>query len=317
MPDYRKIAAQAARRHGVPVALFLAQINQESGFNPNAVSPAGAVGIAQIVPRWHPGVNPRDPVASLNYAAQLMASLKNRYGTWRDALSAYNSGRPWSQGQRIPETRNYVTLIMRRAGTGRGAAGGSTGSSVGSQVADAVSTVAEVSRRLIPRDLVRKLMEYAIREDARLSGRKVPGGVPNFNALVAQLTRLRPASRLPGLTALGTSNRVTSTSDRGTGHDPYQWAKELARQYGLRLSSTYRSPAENARVGGSPTSRHMLLGGAADFSGTPEAMRRLAEWAIRSRRFSEVFYDPVGQYDNGVYSRRGIGGHSDHVHISR
>lgn len=114
--NYRRIAAKYARRNGVPVGLFLAQINQESGFNPKAVSSAGAIGIAQIVPRWHPGVNPRDPVASLRYAAKLMRSHYKKYGTWRDALSAYNSGRPWSQGRGISETRNYVRIIMGKAG---------------------------------------------------------------------------------------------------------------------------------------------------------------------------------------------------------
>ena len=64
--DYRAVAVRAAQRAGINPAIFLRQINQESGFNPNARSSAGAVGIAQIVPRWHPGVDATDPVASLN-----------------------------------------------------------------------------------------------------------------------------------------------------------------------------------------------------------------------------------------------------------
>ena len=63
-------------------------------------------------------------------------------------------------------------------------------------------------------------------------------------------------------------------------------------------------------------SRHLVRGAAADIAGSPDAMRRLAEWAIRSGRFAEVFYDPVGQWDNGRFSRQGIGGHSDHAHLS-
>ena len=50
MVDYRQMAAEAARRYNIPVDLFLAQINQESRFNPRAVSPAGAIGLGQIMP---------------------------------------------------------------------------------------------------------------------------------------------------------------------------------------------------------------------------------------------------------------------------
>jgi hypothetical protein len=110
-PNYRAIAVQAATRAGINPAIFLRQINQESGFNPNARSGAGAVGIAQIVPRWHPGVHATDPVASLNYAAKLMSSLVQKYGNYQQALSVYNSGNP--EGYKsIGQTAHYVQSIM-------------------------------------------------------------------------------------------------------------------------------------------------------------------------------------------------------------
>lgn len=113
---WRALAAQEARRAGINPAIFLRQINQESGFNPNARSGAGAVGIAQIVPRYHPNVNPNDPYASLKYAANYMADLIHQYGgSYEKALSVYNSGGPnryrdpnFSGGQ----TYNYVRSIM-------------------------------------------------------------------------------------------------------------------------------------------------------------------------------------------------------------
>lgn len=98
----------------------------------------------------------------------------------------------------------------------------------------------------------------------------------------------------------------------------YEWAQKLAKRFGLSLASTYRSPEQNASVGGSPTSAHMTQGGAADFAGPAENMRRLAEWAVGRGAFGEVFYDPLGRYwDNGKINPGGIGGHSDHVHITR
>ena len=92
--DYRCLARQDATDNGISADLYERQINQESGFNPNAVSSMGAIGIAQIMPStaasW--GVNPWDPTASLSAAAQHMAWYTNHYGSFRKALAAYNGG---------------------------------------------------------------------------------------------------------------------------------------------------------------------------------------------------------------------------------
>jgi len=83
-----------AQEVGIDPIVFTRQINQESGFNPYVVSWAGAIGIAQIVPRWHPEVDPYDPRASLYYAANLMSShLEHFGGDYAKALAAYNAGR--------------------------------------------------------------------------------------------------------------------------------------------------------------------------------------------------------------------------------
>jgi hypothetical protein len=115
MPDYRSIAAQAARSHGLG-DWFVKQIGQESGFNPGAASGAGALGIAQVVPRWHPDAPPASkPVAQLNWAAKYMSGLVQKYGSVPKALSVYNSGQPdkyldpnFAKGQ----TYNYVKSIL-------------------------------------------------------------------------------------------------------------------------------------------------------------------------------------------------------------
>src|SRR5262245_44198546 len=127
-PNYRKIAAQAARRHGLG-NWFVRQIQQESGFRPDAKSYAGAQGIAQIVPKYHPDAPPMsDPVGQLNWAAKYMAGLVKKYGNAAQALSVYNSGQPdkyldpnFSNGQKY----NYVKKLLggdggKTAGQGRG-----------------------------------------------------------------------------------------------------------------------------------------------------------------------------------------------------
>ena len=64
--EYARVAAQTAR---IPPELFERQITQESGFQIGAYNAkSGASGIAQILPRFHPGVDVWDPEASLEYA---------------------------------------------------------------------------------------------------------------------------------------------------------------------------------------------------------------------------------------------------------
>jgi len=117
--DLRDYALGAARRNGVPMDLFERQIAQESGFNPKAFNAgSGATGIAQIIPRWHPGVDASNPTASLDYAAQWMADLYRLYGSWRKALAAYNWGpgnvAEWDgRRETLPEeTRHYLDVIL-------------------------------------------------------------------------------------------------------------------------------------------------------------------------------------------------------------
>lgn len=124
--QYVAIAQQAAIANGIPPTYFVQQINAESGFNPNAVSPSGAVGIAQMIPSTAAGIgaNPYDPVSALNGAARLMAGYYKQYGgDYAKALAAYNAGSGtvnyaikagganWMSF--LPaETRNYIFKIM-------------------------------------------------------------------------------------------------------------------------------------------------------------------------------------------------------------
>src|SRR5215472_16972437 len=95
---YRGWVNTAARGTGLPASVVASQINMESGFNPRAVSPAGAQGIAQFMPgTWASnaprGSSPFDPTASLSAYTKLMGTLLSQYGgNVRNALAAYNAG---------------------------------------------------------------------------------------------------------------------------------------------------------------------------------------------------------------------------------
>ena len=93
--DLVTLAQQDAIEYGISPVYFVRQIYAESGFNPNAYSPAGAVGIAQFLPSTAAGlgIDPYDPVSALNGAAKYMAGLSNQFGgDYAKALAAYNAG---------------------------------------------------------------------------------------------------------------------------------------------------------------------------------------------------------------------------------
>lgn len=114
---YMSMAKQAAQRHSIPEDLFLRLVQQESGWNPNAKSHKGALGLAQLMPQTarRLGVDPTDPYQNLDGGARYLAKQYRRFRSWRLALAAYNAGPEAVQKYGgIPpykETRNYVKVI--------------------------------------------------------------------------------------------------------------------------------------------------------------------------------------------------------------
>lgn len=97
--QYDDVIVAAAEANGLDPALFRKQLVQESGLNPNAVSPKGAVGIGQIVPKWWKGQHGlntdadfKDPVKGIKASAAIMGNHVKTFGSWEGALVAYNAG---------------------------------------------------------------------------------------------------------------------------------------------------------------------------------------------------------------------------------
>jgi len=123
--NYRAIAFQDALHAGIDPNAFVRQIQQESGFNPTAKSPAGAIGIAQFEPSTAAGlgINPLNPTQALQGAANLMSRYVKQYGGEAEALAAYNAGPGALQAAKtrggsnwrafLPsETQNYIHTIL-------------------------------------------------------------------------------------------------------------------------------------------------------------------------------------------------------------
>lgn len=119
---YGEAAVAAARKYGIDPGVYIRQIGQESSWNPNAVSSAGARGIAQFMPATAKGmgVNPDDPLASLDAGARLMRQNLDMFGNYPDALAAYNAGpgavQKYGGVPPFAETRQYVATILGETG---------------------------------------------------------------------------------------------------------------------------------------------------------------------------------------------------------
>jgi cell wall-associated NlpC family hydrolase len=115
---YEPLFAEAGARHGVDPALLSAVARAESGYNPNAVSRAGALGLMQIMPATAAGlgVDPLDPAQAIDGAARYLAQQLDAFGSTELALAAYNAG-PAAVGRYggippYPETQAYVSKVL-------------------------------------------------------------------------------------------------------------------------------------------------------------------------------------------------------------
>jgi Transglycosylase SLT domain/D-alanyl-D-alanine carboxypeptidase len=117
---FRTPLLRAAARWNVSAALLAAQLMAESNFDPDAVSSAGAEGIAQFIPSTAAAYglhDPFDPEAAIDAQAHLMSDLLRQFGgSPQLALAAYNAGPGAVEGcdciPPYPETQAYVTRIL-------------------------------------------------------------------------------------------------------------------------------------------------------------------------------------------------------------
>jgi hypothetical protein len=108
----------------LPLEFLARLIWQESRFEPRAVSPAGAQGVAQFMPKtaaWRGLENPFDPIQAITKSVELLRDLRRQFGNLGLAAAAYNTGpkrvQDWLARRRsLPqETQAYVRIVTGRS----------------------------------------------------------------------------------------------------------------------------------------------------------------------------------------------------------
>lgn len=114
---YYDIAKAASTKYDVDVSWLLAIIKAESNFNHRAVSPKGAIGLMQLMPktaRWL-GINdPSDPRKNIHAGAKYFSKLLKTFGRMDLALAAYNAGPTLVRKlRRVPRFRQTLIYVSR------------------------------------------------------------------------------------------------------------------------------------------------------------------------------------------------------------
>ena len=130
--EYEHIVRAHARNYDLDPALLAAVVYVESRFDPDVESPAGAIGLMQLLPDTAKGIalrtggdrfvvdDLRNPEINVRYGSWYLEHLRERYRDTKLVLAAYHAGQGnvdrWQEdgaGIAFPETRSYVAEVMR------------------------------------------------------------------------------------------------------------------------------------------------------------------------------------------------------------
>jgi len=118
--SFDDVIRAAAQREGLDEHLVRAVVEAESGFNPQAVSPAGAKGLMQLMDETAESLgvkDPFDPVANVSGGVRFLRAMVDRFQSIPLALAAYNAGpgvvEKYGGVPPYGETRSYVSRILQ------------------------------------------------------------------------------------------------------------------------------------------------------------------------------------------------------------
>ena len=127
--EINDLISKYANKNGLDEDFVKAVINQESGFNPNATSKCGAMGLMQLMPGTAQGLgvtNAYDAEQNIEGGTKYLKGLMDRFGNDKSlALAAYNAGpnavKKYGGIPPYAETKNYVKNVLSKYDTYKGA----------------------------------------------------------------------------------------------------------------------------------------------------------------------------------------------------
>lgn len=304
---YQQQAAQIAQQYGIPTGLFASLISAESGWNPNAGSPAGAYGLAQLMPGTASGlgVNIKDPLQNLKGGAMYLSQQYKKYNDWTKALAAYNAGPgnvdKYGGVPPFAETQAYVKKVL---GGWNGQGTQPSGNAYGTTTV--VSPGQEDPRRAA-------LRAIAFQDTPELQGLLAQRAASETMPSVT--TYGQPGGQLPGGQGKWNGKRFQWGGERGQ----YRSVDDLKRwgaQFGGHIQGDFQTTGGNHAQG----SKH-YTGQAVDFgdaTNSPETFAQMQAYAQANPSEFTQFYGPMnwhiqnGQIQSGAYPD-----HSDHIHAAR
>jgi hypothetical protein len=266
-----QLARRKAKKYGVDPAVFVRQISAESGFNPRAGSPAGARGIAQIMPAtakgWGVNLDDNDPRDDLDAAARNMAGYIKKFGSYEKALRAYNAGPGAVEKSRgFSETNNYVAKIL--GGKDRPATG-SERSSRGTPGTDPQWTEKTSFDQAGYDQAVRKARAGAFlakRRPGSMLGRVLPTEEPKREQFESTGTDFKPGVAATGKDTAGQKGIASAPSGKGKGG-----LRELFFDPGVNMDEGHVTKA----IGGHSDHVHAAFDNAADRRWAEELAHRM------------------------------------------
>ena len=337
MPNYRAMARRTARRYGLDPDIFEAQIQAESGFRPGARSNMGAQGIAQIIPStaraW--GVDPNNPRQALNAAGKHMAQYVRKYGSYENALRAYNAGPGRiEESKGFSETNAYVAKILGgKSGRPTGAEGGGGGKATVSSPGTAVNVAAALASQsekpavsttapALPEALTPKGFTPVQSRAPAQEEPELKGALERLSDLEDSLPTVKQSEGSYALGGSGKANVSPGGGFGGTTRPVIELAK-IGHALGLQTTSGKRGTVNTASGGVSDHYRGNTNANARDLGGSVENMDRAAvkiakTLGIKGYKRGRPLVATVNR--NGIryqvlYRTNTGGDHFDHIHV--
>jgi len=220
--NYVELARQKALKYGLNPDLFVRQIQAESSFNPDAVSPKGAIGLGQIMPATAKelGINPENPDENLDGAARYMRQQLDTFGEYPLALAAYNAGagnvRKAGGIPNFTETQNYVSKIMGTGGSAMNANPMSTGGLLAaSEAADKRYKEEQAAKPLFQKDSFKDMAANLALAMNDMSLRPSEGFADAINSIKTQRTEKKARNRTVELMRKAGRDDLAAAADAG------------------------------------------------------------------------------------------------------